>query len=229
MFRATRPAIVGRSNNRSNASAPALVSISASRICSRSGVSSGNDSASSATALPSSGGGRFESDGGTMISIVSGVWPLELACPDADRLELERDVDEDQLRGGCGREGELDRPGDRRRVAGAAALRRRATGGRRSRRGSRLGRVRTRGSELPPSVRCDTSARASWARSRPSVPAGPMIWSQRSVRSSSVYWRCWTRVSRPRALGRIQNWMNRSGSSGEPFFSECRSPRARTS
>ena len=62
------PPLLGRSNSRAKASCPALVSISASRIRERRGVSSGKDSSSSATGRPRSGGGRFDSEGGTMIS-----------------------------------------------------------------------------------------------------------------------------------------------------------------
>src|SRR4029078_6762607 len=47
----------------------ALVAISASRTRVRSGVSSGNDSSSTTTGRPCSGGGRFVSEGGNMTSI----------------------------------------------------------------------------------------------------------------------------------------------------------------
>lgn len=70
-MRATSSDMEGLTSSRWNASRPALVVINASSTRARIAVSVGNDSASSATGRPLAGGGRFASDGGTMISTAS--------------------------------------------------------------------------------------------------------------------------------------------------------------
>lgn len=74
---------------------------------------------------------------------------------------------------------------------------------------------------------CSISRRSPGSLS-PVVPAGPMEelslddvgqrfdlhdLGQRSVRPAMANWRYWTRVASAGSLGRIQNWMNRSGQS----------------
>ena len=69
---ATCAATDGPTCSRLNASGRALVAIIASRTWVLTAVSSGKDRASRSTGRPCPGGSRFDSDGGTMISMLTG-------------------------------------------------------------------------------------------------------------------------------------------------------------